>query len=115
MKQQWPEAPTWPSLDEIFAGQEDRLRLELQQLIAQRYLEHAPEYASAEFKDGIPINLCWYKDSLQDVEEELVDAVFNALIYAMKYPASNAGSLIQSLVMTWDILQRERKRTNGAS
>ena len=122
---QWPEASTWPSLEEIFGDHDDhRLPNKLKLIIAERYIAHSSEYI-CEPKEGLwkhrnsplPVNLCMEKDNLQDVEEELVDATFNALIYAMRYPQSNAASLLHSLVTTWDILQRERKRVadNGAA
>lgn len=53
------------------------------QKLLDRYSAHGLEYATAELhpETGQPINLAMSKDNLQDVEEELIDALFNALVY----------------------------------
>lgn len=56
-----------------------------------------------------PMNAAMFKDNLQDVEEELVDAVFNALIYLQRTEGKRGGRLMSYLGSTWEILQDARK------
>lgn len=76
---------TWPTIDEMLktiplAGIEP----DLEKIIRQRYDEHGMEYATDENRDGLPINGCINKNTLQDIEEELVDTCFNALVLCFK-------------------------------
>jgi len=61
-------------------------------------------------EDGIdawPVNACMFKDNLQDVEEELIDAIFNALVYL--YRNKNVSdSLLKSLLQAWANLSTEK-------
>lgn len=73
---------TFPPLDDVFAKNAGiPLPEHLEELLRERYREHGPDYATATLRDGVPENACMQKNNLVDVEEELVDAVFNALIY----------------------------------
>lgn len=58
---------------------------DLKSLLYQRHRDHEHEYASDEVHEsGLPVNRCWHKDTVQDIEEELTDAIFNALVLTKK-------------------------------
>src|SRR3990167_2964753 len=102
---------TWPPIELLLA--EWRLPQEVVEKLSQRYLEHAGEYVSKEVHDnGMPINLAMYKDNLTDIEEELVDAIFNALVFKMRNPEQQeaAGWILQLLDLSWDFVQDARKK-----
>ena len=49
-----------------------------------------------------------FKDNLTDVEEEVVDALFNALVYEYRYPGLGTR-LADSLIDIWLDIQELRK------
>jgi hypothetical protein len=101
---------TWPSIEEITQHKRQKLPPDLLEELTRRYREHGGEYASEEVRDGKPINLAWFKDNLVDVREELVDAIFNALIYNLRSPEQQHGNyLIDGLLYVWRMLQDEEK------
>ena len=89
--------------------------MELWKLLNNRYQQHSLEYATAHIDkaSGLPINACMFKDNLQDVEEELADAIFNTLVFMYRYEVDDA--LISSLLGAWETLGTEKKlRKEGA-
>ena len=101
----YPEAATWPPIEEIFGQHE--LPEKLAELLAERYAEHSSEYASdIEQFDGKFINTCMFKDNLQDVEEELVDAIFNTLVYLKR--GGDGEELLERLLGAWELVRGER-------
>lgn len=86
---------------------------EVVEKLSRRYLEHASEYVSKEIHDsGMPINLAMYKDNLTDIEEELVDAIFNALVFKMRNPEQEeaAGWILQMLDLSWGFVQSAKEK-----
>ena len=77
---------TWPFMDDLLKG--IRMPDTLAARLRQRYDEHAMEYATDEVvkvgDDLIPRNACLNKNTLQDIEEEVVDALFNVLVLIFK-------------------------------
>ena len=105
-------APTWPSITEL-KGSPGNTKIpdSLMALIQKRYEEHAPEYISDEMHfSGKPYNKCMFGDSLQDCEEEIVDAVFNAMVYNMRAQLGatwkSNGKLVDDLSEIWLFVQR---------
>lgn len=105
--------PTWPSIAELEGakGNVGAIPASLIALVSKRYEEHAPEYISDEMHhSGKPYNLCMFADSLKDCEEEVIDAVFNAMVYNMRAELGatwhHRPNLIFSLVEVWNLLQR---------
>ena len=90
---------TWPFMDDLIgaAYSESALPESLQQKLRERYNAHGGEYVTEELrfpegKDGpaVPINACMKADTVKDIEEELVDAIFNCLVLSFK--ASRGGA-----------------------
>ncbi len=84
--------------------------------LRKRYDEHAMEYATEKLHENVPINACMDKDTIKDIEEELVDACFNALILIHKcseigrYASdSHEGLLWSSLIDIWGQLELIRR------
>lgn len=73
-----------------------------------RYEAHGGEYASGEIHEpsGLAVNQAMFKNNLVDVEEELVDALFNALVYNFR-DRSHGNYLISALFYTFKILAQE--------
>jgi len=73
---------------------------------------HSAKYASNEYdiETNKPVNTCMSKDNLRDVEEEIVDAVFNMLVYLKRDIKNRRSSidLLASLLLAWEFLQLER-------
>lgn len=90
---------TWPSADELFAGV--ALPAELAASLKDRYQRFGGEYASDQIEpsSGLPINQCWFKDNLVDVEEELIDATFNAIVHLARVGGSD--QLFKLCLRTW--------------
>lgn len=83
--------------------------MELWKLLNNRYQQHSLEYATAHIDkaSGLPINACMFKDNLQDVEEELTDAIFNACVFI--YREGSGRKLLEFLIDVWECLQELRK------
>lgn len=106
---------TWPPIELIL--RQSQLPESLSQLLTIRYNEHSAEYATTviDERSELPMNACMFKDNLQDVEEELVDAIFNALVYAYRFPGygKHAQYLLSSLLIVWSTLSWIREENNG--
>lgn len=96
----------WPTPDtlRIWAA-EKHLPDTLVERVLKRYREHAEEYATKQIDPdtGFPVNACMLKDNLPDIEEELVDAVFNALIHCHR--KVEGQYLLERLGECWRIVQ----------
>ena len=107
---------TWPSITEMEASPGNtKIPASLMTLISKRYEEHAPEYISDDMHfSGKPYNKCMFSDSLQECEEEIVDAVFNAMVYNMRAQLGAtwraSEKLVEDLSETWLFLQRLKER-----
>ena len=79
-----------------------RLPSSLQNTIKQRYEELGGKYLTDdEYFDGRRINSCMYNNSINDAVEEIVDAVFNVLVWIFKYQRkgeNTPNSAYQSLL-----------------
>ena len=69
--------------------------------LTDRYRELGGKYATDEYdqETGLPINSCMQRDNLQECYEELVDAVFNILVYIYRNPRLKGGHTILSTLM----------------
>lgn len=66
---------------------------DLEALLRERHQAHEGEYKTNVTTAGIPINACMGANSIQDIREELVDAVFNSLVAVFKvYDGSGSGT-----------------------
>ena len=108
---------TWPFMDSLL-GPYYGVPEALQQVLRQRYDEHAEEYATDEFvktdAGDFPINACMQKDTFQDIEEELVDTIFNTLVLCWRLrqnPMAQplAETFLMEVLETWDRLQTLHK------
>ena len=77
---------TWPEMDTLIPLGGNLISPDQEVLLRKRYDEHAMEYATEEhdLESGLPINGCMSTDTVNDIEEEIVDAVFNCLILLFK-------------------------------
>lgn len=104
---------TWPPI-EMLTEQIVILPTNLSTLLKERYLEHGVEYATSEIdkESGLPINACMHLDNLKECEEEVVDAIFNALVFLLKADVDgmrdDGGRLLNGLLEVWEGLQRMR-------
>ena len=113
IKMTYPKAETWPSIELLFDDVNIRLPSELMERLAQRYAEHSGEYKTNEYDydSDLPVNACMMKDNLKDIEEELVDAIFNALVFNFRYNRhlSYGGQIIDVLQAEWVYVKRIRE------
>lgn len=75
--------------------------------VVERYVKHRDEYAGPVV-EGVIHNQCLNRDSRKEIEEEIVDALFNCIVCSIK------GQPVHPLVyaalrMAWNVLQKERK------
>lgn len=75
----------------------------LEEQLHSRYDAHGMEYATEEFHidendERVPINACMTADTYRDIDEELVDAVFNCLVMSHKLEAERDYAKYQSMV-----------------
>ncbi len=105
-------AATWPSIAEMAGSPGNReIPEDLLKIVRERYVAHSPEYVSDEIHhNGKPYNKCMFSDSLQECEEEIVDAVFNAMIYNTRAELGatwlSNPTLIEKLIEVWELLKR---------
>ena len=103
---------TWPFMDNLL-GPYYGVPEALQQVLRQRYDEHAEEYATDEMIQigtdlpYVPVNACFQKDTFQDIGEELVDTVFNTLVLCWKLRQNLmaqplAEKFLMDLLEVWD-------------
>ena len=104
---------TWPPIDDVLrAGKRlEPIPIELDRRIAERYREHGREYTGADIMEIAEgrlqsVNLCMSKDNLADVEEELTDAAFNALIFCYRQGDSR---LLKRIIDVWQFCQSLRR------
>jgi len=72
---------------------QDRIPESLAATIRQRYAELGSKYLTeATLEDGRKINSCMFKSSINDAIEEIVDAVFNTLVWLLKLRNSEQNS-----------------------
>ena len=99
---------TWPFMDDLLKHAE--MPHDLADVLRQRYDEHAEEYATdatMRMRDGVdvPINACMTNDTRQDIEDEVVDAIFNALVLLHKHEDpehyEDGRVILQMLRGTW--------------
>lgn len=100
---------TWPLLDNLL-DIEETLPLPLVALLSKRYAAHGAEYASDEIHEesGLPVNTCMNLDTLAELEEELVDAIFNSLV-AIFRQRRGGHHLLLPLVECWGLLDHYRR------
>ena len=79
--------------------------------LTDRYRELGGKYATDEYdrETDLPINSCMNRDNLQECYEEMVDAVFNCLVYIYRNPELTGGhALLGSLLACVGTLESER-------
>jgi hypothetical protein len=92
--------------------------------ITRRYKEYGPKYMTDGFHiDGRQINACMQRNSIQDAIEEVVDAVFNVLVWIFKLSKDNsaygqhagqqATSALAGLVDIYTLLAIENSRVSS--
>ena len=96
---------TWPFMDELLEkiGYEFGTGNPIVSELRHRYDEHGMEYATELTHGDIPINACMNADTLKDIQEELIDAIFNMLVLNVKYPTGNVKirSAIGHIISAW--------------
>lgn len=76
---------TWPEMDTLIPLGGNLITPAQEALLRQRYDEHAVEYTLPDqFVDGLPTNACMIANTVNNIEEEIVDAVFNCLVLLFK-------------------------------
>ena len=102
---------TYPNIDELLeAFYRTHLTLApgLVTELEKRYAEHGGEYATEErHEDGRVVNACMTADSFQDIADELVDAMFNALVCNFRHLGKSLFrlALIQEIGFCWFLLK----------
>lgn len=76
-----------PSVQDLYQVSGERANKLLLARITERYVEGRAAYSGRVIGADPPyvLNRCVSKDTLQDIEEELVDAAFNMLVLAWKW------------------------------
>lgn len=95
---------TWPFLDDLLlATEEHPLPPALVEQLRRRYDEHGGEYATPNIHEptGAPINACMTLNTLDELEEELVDSIFNALVLVFRSERGVGTHLLYRLVDCW--------------
>ncbi len=79
--------------------------------LQERYEKLGGKYASEEIHEesGLRINSCMDRDNMQECYEELVDAVFNCLVYIFRNP-ERGHTLLISLLTACEVLADERQQ-----
>jgi hypothetical protein len=118
----------YPNIDEILTPTLlSRIPANLAELIKERYVGLGQKYVTdVEHTDGRLVNACMFKSSIQDALEEIVDAVFNTLVWIFKIQIKNetnyqsvdypegeeAGAVLLGLIEIYSILAVSRERYN---
>lgn len=105
----------YPSIDELLTSElQARVPQSLAEWITERYAVLGPKYLTDDMRfDGRRINACMNKSSVQDALEEVVDSVFNILVWLFKLRISgrntaSAHSALLGLIEIYALLQAER-------
>ncbi len=111
---------TFPRMDSLIPLGGGLISEAQEALLRKRYDEHAGEYVLEDVphKDGLPVNACMNADTVNDIEEEIVDAVFNCLILLLKTEGfesptekiyrRKAERLLDFMLLTWDRVEEVR-------
>lgn len=83
-----------------------------------RYNELGDKYITVyKHPDGRQINACMFNSSVQDCREEVVDAVFNVLVWALKLhmhgdiqASTNAGLILKDLIHVYGLLIASKEK-----
>lgn len=102
----------YPSIEEILPDLLlSRVPASLATEITERYRDLGGKYLLDEYTtDGRQVNACMHNDSVQDCLEEVVDAVFNTLVWIFKnrqYESripDNAWSILTGLLEIYSLL-----------
>lgn len=111
----------YPSINEILPTYLlSRVPSSLVEEIKERYAILGPKYVTEQiYSDGRSINGCMLKSSVQDAIEEVVDAVFNTLVWLTKLShendeqgfrvSENAGHILLGLIEIYSLLCMEKE------
>ena len=99
---------TWPTIELLVSSTPHPLGDMIPDL-SKRYKELGGKYALEEIHkpSGLPINSCMKRDNLQECYEEMVDAIFNILVYNYRYPERNGSHLLASMLSAVRMLREE--------
>ncbi len=107
---------TWPRIEDLIEGSTIEIPEALQKDLSQRYAERGGKYATEEIDEesGLHINSCMQRDNIQEMYEEIVDAVFNVLVYLKRFPERKlaASHLLSLLLKTVEISNQEASHAN---
>lgn len=112
----------YPSVQEILPSvMMSIIPASLAQEIDKRYTELGPKYVTdTVHDDGRKVNGCMFKSSVQDALEEVVDAVFNVLVWMFKLENvtepgnssyNNAYSALRGLIELYSLLTVEKENS----
>lgn len=106
----------YPSFEELTPGViRAVLPVTLYDVLEQRYKDLGPRYLTDQFyNDGRQINGCMFKSSVQDCLEEVVDAIFNTMVWMFKEriglgDSDNSVNIFHGLVAIFTSLAIERE------
>ena len=77
---------TDPSMDALVEKELYRLTDDIVSELRSRYARHGMEYATEKMHGDTPVNACMTLDNLKECREELIDAIFNLLVYLFREP-----------------------------
>lgn len=104
---------TWPLITDLIAAAPQELPIDLMKSLTQRYEQLGEKYATDEIheKTGLKINSCMHRDTLQELYEELVDAMFNCLVYLFRFPGRGSSRILFGVLLDACIeVEAERER-----
>lgn len=102
----------YPSIDELLPRiLSAHVPESLAEIIRERYDTLGEKYLTDAFHfDGRRINACMDKSSIQDALEEVVDAVFNTLVWIFKGDRKNSAyTVLEGLIIIYGVLAAERE------
>lgn len=84
---------TWPLIEDLIDVSPYGISTDLVKSLTERCEKLGEKYATEEIHEesGLKINSCMNRDTLQELYEELVDAVFNCLVYMFRFPGRKNG------------------------
>lgn len=104
----------YPSIEELLPPDlQARVPASLDAWVRERYASLGDKYLTTDIMpDGRRVNSCMYKSSVQDALEEVVDAVFNVLVWLFKLRLEGrqlvaAHSALLGLIELYALLQLE--------